>query len=63
MLDRAKYLALVLSLYLGAVALLVAVIAGVFQRQILAVTVDLAPVILICLAGTVVHGLRHDLDS
>jgi len=61
--DRAKYLTLVLALYLGAVAILVAVIAGIFQRPFLAVTVDLAPVILICLVGSVVHGLRHDLDS
>lgn len=61
--DRTKYLTLVLSLYLVAVAILVAVIAGTFQRQLLAVTVDLAPVILICLVGTVVHSFRHDLDS
>ena len=63
MADRAKYLALVVSLYLMAVAILVALLAGFFQRPFLDVTVDLAPVILICLAGTVVHGLRHDLDS
>lgn len=61
--DRAKYLTLVLSLYLVAIAILVAVIAGIFERPFLAVTVDLTPVILICLVGTVVHGMRHDLDS
>lgn len=63
MADRGKYLALVVVLYLMAVAVLIALVAGIFQRPFLDVTVDLAPVILICLVGSVVHGLRHDLDS
>src|SRR5699024_11284750 len=61
--DRAKYLTLALSLCRVAIAILVAVIAGIFERPFLAVTVDLTPVILICLGGTVVHGMRHALDS
>ena len=61
--DRAKYLTLVVSLYLMAVAILLGMLAGIFQRPFLDVTVDLAPAILICLVGSVVHGLRHDLDS
>lgn len=63
MTDRAKYLMLVVSLFLMAVAILVGMLAGIFQRPFLDVTVDLAPVILICLVVSVVHALRHDLDS
>ncbi|MGO1285777.1 MAG: hypothetical protein ACTHWF_13045 [Brachybacterium sp.] len=63
MLDRAKYLALVLVLYAAGVAALVGVVARLFERPFLEVTVNLAPAIVLCLIGVVVHGLRHDLDS
>ncbi|MGP9538046.1 hypothetical protein ACT3SP_08540 [Brachybacterium sp. AOP43-C2-M15] len=61
--DRAKYLALVLSLYLVAVAIVVTIVAAIFQRPFVDVTVNLAPAILIFLVVTIVHGVRHDLDS
>lgn len=63
MLDRAKYLTLAIGLYLMIVAIIVAAVAGVFQRPFLDVVVNLAPAIVLCLIGTIVHGLRHDLDS
>ena len=61
--DRAKYLTLVISLYVVAVAVIVPVAATIFQRPFLDVTVDLAPAIVVCLIGSIVHGVRHDLDS
>ena len=61
--DRAKYPVLVVSLYLVAIAVLVAGVAAIFQRPFLDITVDLAPAILIFLAVTIVHGARHDLRS
>ena len=61
--DRAKYLVLVVSLHLVAIAVLVAGVAAIFQRPFLDITVDLAPAILIFLAVTIVHGARHDLRS
>lgn len=63
MFDRAKYVTLVVSLYLAAIAVIVGVIASIFERPLLDVTVNLAPAILICLIGVIIHGLRHDLDS
>ena len=63
MLDRAKYLTLVVVLYAAGVAVLVGAVAGLFERPFLDVAVNLAPAIVLCLTGVIVHGLRHDLDS
>ncbi|GAA1319697.1 hypothetical protein [Brachybacterium tyrofermentans] len=63
MTDRAKYLTLVLALYGGTVAVIVGMVAAIFQRAFLDVTVDLAPAIIICLFASIIHGVRHDLDS
>lgn len=63
MLDRAKYVTLVVSLYLVTIVVIVSVVGAIFERPLLDVTVNLAPAILICLLGVVIHGLRHDLDS
>ncbi|MGO1423800.1 MAG: hypothetical protein ACTHVK_09975 [Brachybacterium sp.] len=63
MLDRAKYVTLVVSLYLVTIVVIVSVVGAIFERPLLDVTVNLAPAILICLLGVVIHGLRHGLDS
>ena len=63
MLDRAKYLTLVVALYAAGVSALLGAVAALFERPFLDVTVDLAPAIVLCLIGVVIHGLRHDLDS
>ena len=63
MLDRAKYLTLVVALYAAGVSALLGAVAALFARPFLDVTVDLAPAIVLCLIGVVIHGLRHDLDS
>lgn len=63
MADRAKYLTLVLSLYLVAIAVIVSVMGAIFERPLLDVTVNLAPAILVCLIGVIIHGMRHELDS
>lgn len=61
--DRAKYLTLVLVLCAAGISALVGVVARLFERPFLDVTVNLAPAIVLCLIGVVAHGLRHDLDS
>lgn len=61
--DRAKYMTLAVSLHLVTVALIVGVVAAIFQRPFLDITVDLAPAILVFLVVTVIHGVRHDLDD
>ncbi|MGP9845146.1 hypothetical protein [Brachybacterium sp. 107] len=63
MTDRAKYLTLVLALNVVAVTVIVAVVAAIFQRDVLEITVDLAPAIVVYLIVMIIHGMRHDLDS
>lgn len=61
MLDRAKYLTLVLLLYAALVAIIVAIVATLLDRTLLQQTINLAPAIILGLIGMIVHALRHDL--
>lgn len=63
MADRAEYLTLVVALYAVGMCVLVAAVAALFDREFLEVTVNLAPALVICFLGVIIHGLRHDLDS
>ncbi|MGP5306473.1 hypothetical protein [Brachybacterium alimentarium] len=63
MADRAKYLTLVVALYAVGMCVLVAAVATLFDREFLEVIVNLAPALIICFLGVIIHGLRHDLDS
>lgn len=61
MLDRAKYLTLVLLLYAALVAIIVAIVATLLDRTLLQQTINLAPAIILGLIGMIAHALRHDL--
>lgn len=56
-------MALVLGLYVLFIGGVVGLLALIFSHPFIDVAVDLAPAILLFLGATIIHGLRHDLDT
>ena len=63
MADRAKYMTLVLTLYVASIAVILAGVSAVLDQPFLDSAVNLAPAIILGLIGMVIHAARHDLDT
>lgn len=63
MADRAKYMALVLALYVAAIAVILAGVSSLLDQPFRDSAVNLAPAIILGLIGMIYHAARHDLDT